>query len=190
MFHRVVGRSWSVVAYEQVGAQHRQPLLWCAGLLIYSTSTAWPNIRSLCPKCSSRNAPEREHRNSLRLCAVVLPWQLTIRFHKQTVDNLVVNLSNPDHTAVVSTSWQIQWMPDDVFANVTSFLLELASLLKCFLAYHTLRLHIFWSHRKTVFQTLLQSRRIIHVNGSCLILFKWKNSSTSWPGIPHHLPVI
>ncbi len=75
------------------------------GLLIYSISTAWSNIRSLCPRRSSCNSPEREHRNSLRLCAVVLPWQLTIRSHKQTVDNLVVgNLSNPDHTTVASTS--------------------------------------------------------------------------------------
>ncbi len=95
------------------------------------TSTAWSNIRSLCPRCSSSNSPEREHRNSLRLCAVVLPWQLTIWSHKQTADYLVVvNLSNLDHTSVESTSWGIQLMPDDVFANVTSFLMELTSLLK------------------------------------------------------------
>ncbi len=115
-------------------------LLWCAGFLIYSTSTAWSNIRNLCPKCSSCNSPEREHRNSLRLCTVVLFWQLTIRSNKQTADNLVVvNLSNPDKTAVESTSWEIRLVSDDVFANVTSFLMELTSLLKMLscISYHT-----------------------------------------------------
>ncbi len=83
------------------------------------------------PKCSSCNSPEREHRNSLRLCAVVLPWQLIIRPQKQTADNLViVNLSNPNHTAVESTSREIQLMPGNVFANVASFFMELTSLLK------------------------------------------------------------
>ncbi len=40
----------------------------------------------------------------------------------QIPDNLVVvNLSNPDRTAVESTPWEIQLMPNDVFVNITSF---------------------------------------------------------------------
>ncbi len=41
-----------------------------------------------------------------------------------------VRESNPDRIAVESTSWEIQLMPDDVFANVASFLVELTSLSK------------------------------------------------------------
>ncbi len=43
---------------------------------------------------------------------------------------MVVKPSNLDHTVVESTLWEILLRPDGVFANVTSFLLELTSLLK------------------------------------------------------------
>ncbi len=73
------------------------------------------------------------------------------------VDTMVVNRIKPDHTAVKSTLWEIQLLPDGDFANETLFLKEETNVLKCFLAYHTIRLHIFKTHRKTVFQTLFQS---------------------------------
>ncbi len=59
------------------------------------------------------------------------------------VDTMVVNRNNPDDTAVKSTLWEIQLLPDGVFANETLFLKEETNVLKCFLAYHTIRLHIF-----------------------------------------------
>ncbi len=155
-------------------------LLWCSGLLIYSTSTAWANIRNLCPKCSSCNSPDREDRKSLRLCAAVLLWQLTIQSNKQTADNLVVvNLSNPDQTAVESTAWEIRLVLDDVFANVTSFLMELTSLLKMLSCIPHNTLHFFWSHHTfpiaTNYPWCKVQTVVRRLNCRCRVYFAWVN---------------